>query len=180
VPSRRAFLATTATAAAAGAASAGCVGGVFESGTEAYLQFKSVSVSWTEGAQWYQADVLDVAHRVDEATVEGYYDPEYAASAVQPATRIEVGADLHDRLTREFDEVDYVLGACGEGFGEGDAVGCLNQRAGREDFDAAPLTGRVTLADRDDQFDVLDADPDEYAVEEVALRERAYDEWVDG
>ncbi len=161
---------------AAGAATAGCIGGLFESGTTAYLQFKSVSVSWTEDTQWYQADVLDVAHRVGEATVEGYYDPEYAASAVQPATRIEVSADLHDRLAREFDEVDYVLGACGEG----GAVACLNQRAGREDFNAAPLTGRVTVADRDDQFDVLDAEPDEYAVDEVALRERAYDEWVDG
>lgn len=180
MPSRRAFLAATASAATAGAATAGCLGGRFQSGTTAYLQFKTVSVSWTSDGQWYRADVLDVAHRVDEATVEGYYDPEYAAEAVRPPSRIEVGEALHDRLTREFDEVDYVLGACSEGFGDGDTVGCLNQRAGREDFDAAPLTGRVTLADRDDQFDVLDADPDRYAVEEVALQERAYDGWIDG
>lgn len=178
MPSRRRFL-TTAAAVATGAASAGCLGGVFESGTEAYLQFKTVSVSWNRDNQTYRSRVLDVTHRIDDDTVEGYYDPEYASNAVQPATRIEVGESLHDRLTREFDEVDYVLGACGEGFGGGDAVGCLNQRAGREDFDAAPLTGRVTVADRDGQFDVLDAEPGEYTAEEVALRERAYDAWVD-
>jgi hypothetical protein len=179
VQSRRTFLATTTAAVTVGAASAGCVGGAFESGTEAYLQFKAVSVSWTEDDQWFKSEILDVAHRVDEGTVEGYYDPEYAANAVRPATRIAVGESLHDRLTSEFDEVDYVLGACGEGFGDGNAVGCLNQRAGREDFDAAPLTGRVTLADRDDQFDVLDVGPSEYTVEEVALRKRAYDAWAE-
>lgn len=180
MPSRRAFLATTTAAVAVGAASAGCVGGVFESGTEAYLQFKAVSVSWQRDNETYRSEVLDVAHHVDEGTVEGYYDPEYAANAVQPATRIAVGESLHDRLTREFDDVRYVLGACGDGFGDGDTVGCLNQRAGREDFDAAPLTARVTLADRNDQFDVLDADPNEYTVEEVALRKRAYDAWAEG
>ena len=177
--SRRSFLATTAAAVSVGAASAGCLGGVFESGTGAFLQFKAISVTWRRDNETYRAEVLDVAHHVDEGTIEGYYDPEYASNAVQPATSIAVGESLHDRLTREFDEVEYVLGACGDGFGDGDTVGCLNQRAGREDFDAAPLTGRVTLADRNDQFDVLDAEPGEYTVDEVALRERAYDAWVE-
>ena len=179
MPGRRAFLTKTTAAVGLAAGAAGCVGGIFESGTDAYLQFKAVSVSWRRDNQTYRAEVLDVAHHVDDATVEGYYDPEYASAAVDPATRVEVGEALHDRLTREFETVDYLLGACGEGFGDGDAVSCLNQGAGRKDFNAAPLTGRVTVANRDGQFDVLDADPDVYAVEEVALRERAHDAWVE-
>jgi len=179
MPSRRSFLATTTAAVGLGAAPAGCLGGVLASGTDAYLQFKTVSVTWQRDNQTHRAELLDVAHHVDEQSVEGYCDPEYAANAIQPATRIEVIESVHDRLTRDFDTVDYLLGACGEGFGDGDAVACLNQAAGREDFNAAPLTARVTVADRNDQFDVLDAEPEAQAVEEVALRDRAYDAWVD-
>ena len=92
MPGRRAFLAKTTPAVGLAAGAAGCVGGIFESGTDAYLQFEAVS--WCRDNQTYRAEVLDIAHHV---------------------------------------------------------VG------------------------RHHQFDVLDADPDLYAVEEVAPSERAHE-----
>jgi len=64
VPGRRAFLAKTTAAVGLTAGAAGCVGGIFESGTDAYLQFKAVSVSWRRENQTYRAEVPDVAHHV--------------------------------------------------------------------------------------------------------------------
>jgi hypothetical protein len=173
--SRRGFLASAA--AAGTAALAGCSNPLSgPSGTEAYLQWKSVGVRWQESGEHRRSDVLFVRHRVEDGVIEGRYDPDWMDDVVEAPRDLSVSAARHSELKTRFDTVEYVLGACGEGFSDGgDAVGCLNQRAGREDFNAVPLTGRAELVDRNDQFDVRSVERDAFDVSEVSLQAVAYD-----
>lgn len=171
--SRRGLLAS---AAAAGfAALAGC-SGPWDPGTEAYLQWKAVSVTWRDAGEQRRSEVLFVRHRVEDGVIEGRYDPEWMSAVVEEPRAPTVSASRHSELKTQFEGVEYVLGACGEGFGERNrSISCLNQPAGRGDFNAVPLTGRATLVDRNDQFDVRSVDRGVYDVSDVRLREVAYD-----
>lgn len=170
MPSRRQFLATAG--AAALAAAAGCASR-FDEQHAGFVHAKSVRVRWQASEGERATQVLRLNHDAANERVYGYYDPVLVAAAVEPPTGVVVDDATHDRLTREFDAIEYELGVCDGS--PGDPGECLEANAGREDFNRAPLTGRCAVVEAGDELEVVGAESGVYDVERVELDERAWD-----
>ncbi|MFC3476684.1 hypothetical protein [Halobacterium litoreum] len=170
MPSRRQFLAAAGTTGVA--ACAGCAS-TFDEQHAAFVHAKSVRVRWQAASGERATRVLRVNHDAANGRVHGYYDPALVAAAVEPPTGVVVDDATHDRLTGEFDAVEYELGVCDGS--PGDVGECFEETAGREDFNSAPLTGRCAVVEAGDELDVVGAESGVYDVKRVELDERAWD-----
>lgn len=170
---RRRLLA--ALGAGAGAATAGCLSRLGLAGT-GYLQLKAIDVRWEHRGTTWSDDVLWFVHERDEGTIRGRYDPRYAGDAVDAPDDIAVDDALHDRLTREFAGVRYVVGVCGDHFGGSrGSYGCTNAETGRADFNRVQLDDRAEVLERGARLDVVDVYPDAYDVGIDEVREFDFD-----
>lgn len=142
MPSRRAVL-----TGASGLALAGVGGGVAWSrsvGT-GRLYHKSVSVLDERNERRYGFSVLTLLYADSSQRVLGEFVEEFADAYKPPAT-LQIGPELHERLTEEFEEVDYLLTF--------ETNGRIGGRVSRSDFDRVSLGDDVKVL----AYDWLDAD----------------------
>jgi len=145
MPSRRSIL--RAASAAAGGALAGCT--ALRRGVEGYVQLKSVAGQDSENGRQHEESVL----RVALSSPPGAGEPEVTFRSEEwtdcfDAPHEPVVSDaLHEKLSRAYDRVRYVVGVCSPAWADdGEPIGCYNVATSRENFNRVQVHDRVRVS----------------------------------
>ena len=171
MPSRRAILAGASALGGSGGLGWLLTGGRLTTGE---VVLKRIDVCWrySGGARWNGYLLRSLLGPGDQGVLT--YDPSYAGGAVADPLGITVDAAMGDRLEREFQNVEYLVGVCGTAPGE--VCSFRSRRVDREAFNRVRLGGEATVAAVDDSLFVLDASDPAAAPTGVDVEEFDFDE----
>ncbi|MCU4925333.1 hypothetical protein OB905_04935 [Halobacteria archaeon AArc-dxtr1] len=135
-----------------GSALAGCLSDSDTLSAE-LLQLKGISVRWRHESRTYSDQLLRL-YSDGESEITGQVATEYD-HIVSSLTEAVVSEEIHETLESEFEDVRYVIGVCGDDFGDDDH-GCRNAPTSREDFNSVQFGDRADVKIDNNLIDVQD------------------------
>ncbi|WP_440763240.1 hypothetical protein [Natronorubrum sp. DTA7] len=164
MPSRRELLGI-AGSVAVGCTLAGCLSDLDLVSAE-LVQLQAVTVEWRHEGRTYSDQLLQL-HFDGAREITGRVAAEYTQLVSSPG-EITVSEAVRDELEREFRDVRYGIGLCGEDLGSDDEYGCRNAPTSREDFNTIQFgdQAEATIADnRITLQEINDNDIDDWTVD---------------
>ncbi|MFB6155017.1 MAG: hypothetical protein ABEJ22_03915 [Haloferacaceae archaeon] len=141
------------------------------------VMLKRVDVSWRDGDTRWNGYLLRSVHGPRGELVVSH-DPSYVGESVSGSGRVALSERVHERLERQFLDVEYLVGVCGTA--PGDDCAFESRRVSRRAFNRLRLGCPATVLGLDDGLFVLDATAGCGATRAVEVRAFDFDRRHEG